>query len=534
MKKRMFGLVAFMLALALVFAGCGGSESDGGSGKKPGKGGSAAAEEEKRTIEGNDVFAGDRFNEMIWGYYEEEGYDYTGSNEDTAQFREGMKYFELEGRTLSALPLSMQAGQYTHFMSSFTYEGKYYDAYTEEGRAKFRKAYIEQVGDLTEEQFQKIEKIFWLDVAELTFAEESGAVRMYTFSYEIQGNKILFSTFSIDDDYNITTSEKPVLECEFLHDGGKLILASGKVQRSYLASGYKETDSSLVCSGYALNDGNRYEDLDGFSFYQYGQDSEASVYVSLTGGESPYEPKLELDVATGNFTLSWQERWVEREGRTVKEEDPTTITGTMVPCTSYGFTDYAGFFLFIDGNCYRYLMSEQEYEERMYAGVPEDASSGEREDYATAKRNLLAELAAAFKAAGIDVTIDFNSGKIDLEANFLFGTDSYALSAEGQAYIDAFMDVYVSVVMHEDYAEFVSNIVVEGHTDTAGSYSYNQELSQKRAEAVAERCIERNPKMENVIKAEGCSYDYPVYNDNGTVNMEKSRRVTFSFVLGSR
>ena len=39
MKKRMFGLVAFMLALALVFAGCGGSESDGGSGKKPGKGG---------------------------------------------------------------------------------------------------------------------------------------------------------------------------------------------------------------------------------------------------------------------------------------------------------------------------------------------------------------------------------------------------------------------------------------------------------------------------------------------------------------
>ena len=55
MKKRMFGLVAFMLALALVFAGCGGSESGG---KRADKGGDkGGAVEMESTIEGDDIFA---------------------------------------------------------------------------------------------------------------------------------------------------------------------------------------------------------------------------------------------------------------------------------------------------------------------------------------------------------------------------------------------------------------------------------------------------------------------------------------------
>ena len=535
MKKRLISAVAFLLALMLALSGCGG-ESGGSKGGKTGEKGSAA--EEKSTIAGTDIFAGERFSEMVWGYYSAAGYDYTGSNEDSAQFREGMKYTTVSldnGEwTVSALPLTVQMGKYTHFMGSFAYEGEYYDAYTEEGRAMFRKAYMEEVGDLSEEDFAKIEKILWLDVAEMTFVEEGGATRIITLSYELKGNMLYFYTLAIDKQYNITTSDKPVLECEFLHDGGKLILAAKGVQREYLASGYQETDSSLTFAGYALNENQKYEDLDGFSVFQYGYGEEITAYVELGGGETAVDPVMELDVATGSFTLSWQQRWVKNQGNTEKADDVRTISGTLIPCTSYGFTDYSGFMMIVDGKCYRYLMSQEEYDERRYSGVPEDVSDSERDELAAAKRNLLEELAAAFKKAGIEVTIDFDSGKIDLEASFLFGTDSYELSAEGQAYMDAFMDVYISVVMHEDYAAFVSNIIVEGHTDTAGSYSYNMELSQKRAEAVAGRCIDRNPQMENVIKAKGCSYDYPVYNENGTVNMEASRRVTFSFVLGSR
>ena len=537
MKKRLISTVAALMALVLVFAGCGAAEDTGAKKseeKKPQETETVA----KPAISGEDVFGGQRFSEMVWGYYEVDGYEYTGSHEDSAGFRDGMKYVTIPVETgewtVSALPLSVQMGKYTHFMPAFAFNGAYHNAYTEEGRAMFRKAYMKQVGDLTEEDFQKIEKILWLDVAEMVLVEESGATRIINMTYELRDNMLYFYTLSVDERYNITTSDAPVLECEFLHDGGKLILDCGGVQRAYYASGYKQGDSSLTFSGYALNEKNKYADLDGFSFFQFGYGEEISVYVELSGGESPVDPVMDLDVTNGNFTLSWQQRWIENQGRIEKVDDPRTITGKIVPCTSYGFTDYSGFFMIVDGTCYRYLMSQEEYEERRYSGVPEDLSDSQRDTLASTKRNLLEELAEAFEKAGIDVTIDFESGKIDLEASFLFGTDSYEFSADGQAYVDAFMDVYISVVMKEDYAAFVSNIVVEGHTDTAGSYSYNKELSQKRAESVASRCTDRNPQMANMIRSEGYSYDYPVYNDDGSVNMEKSRRVTFSFVLGAQ
>ena len=186
--------------------------------------------------------------------------------------------------------------------------------------------------------------------------------------------------------------------------------------------------------------------------------------------------------------------------------------------------------MFIDGTMYRYLMSQEEFDERKQTSM---ADPDQTEDLSATKRNLLAELEAAFRAAGLEVSIDYDTGKVTLEANFLFATNSYELSQEGKEYLNSFTDVYTSVVLKEEYSAYVSNIIVEGHTDTSGSYSLNQTLSQNRANAVADLCISRNSRMANVIEAVGCSYDYPVYNDDGTVNMAKSRRVTFRFVLTS-
>ena len=120
---------------------------------------------------------------------------------------------------------------------------------------------------------------------------------------------------------------------------------------------------------------------------------------------------------------------------------------------------------------------------------------------------------------------------MNLEASFLFATNSYELSADGQEYLNAFMDVYVSVVMKEEYSAYVSSIIVEGHTDTSGTYSYNMTLSQNRADTVANHCIAQYAQMAGIIRATGCSYDFPVYNADGSVNMAASRRVTFRFEL---
>ncbi len=490
-----------------------------------------------QTIDGEDVFQGEHFDEMLWGYYELENYKYTGSFEDSAEFRTDMKYLTITdeyGETnISVLPISLQMGCQAHFIGSFLYEDEYYEPYTEQGKAMFRKAYMAQHGDLSEEDFQKLEDLFNLMVAEVTLVQENGAIVLLNLAYKIDGNTLSFYEASVDEQYNVTIQDKPLLQYTFLHDGGKLILACNGLQRNYFTGGYKETDSGLYFSGYALNDSQQYGDLEGFFFSRSDFGGEISIYPTLTRGETPVDATMDLDVTTGKFTLKWTKRWVEVDGYHNEKDDPTTITGTIIPCTSYGFTDYSGFIMIVDGKQYKYLMSETEYEERQNAALAEseNLSDSQKEDLANTKRNILEELEKAFQAAGISAEVDYDSGKIALEANFLFDTSSYELSQEGQAYLDKFVDAYASVVLREDYTDCISRIVVEGHTDTKGSYSMNQTLSQNRADAVAQRCISRNPQMENIVQAVGCAYDYPIYNDDGTVNMEKSRRVNFRFVL---
>ena len=39
--------------------------------------------------------------------------------------------------------------------------------------------------------------------------------------------------------------------------------------------------------------------------------------------------------------------------------------------------------------------------------------------------------------------------------------------------INQFLPKYCSVLLRDDYREYVSEIIIEGHTDTNGSYIYN-------------------------------------------------------------
>lgn len=155
------------------------------------------------------------------------------------------------------------------------------------------------------------------------------------------------------------------------------------------------------------------------------------------------------------------------------------------------------------------------------------------------KADLLADLAAAYEAAGLNVAINQKTGEIALDSTILFAPESYTISEEGQAFLQQFTQIYTSVVYSDKYADFVSRILVEGHTDTDGTYEYNQALSQKRADSVKDYCLSAECGVDSAyaeafgqsLEAVGYSYDKPIYDADGNVDKAASRRVAFRFII---
>lgn len=150
--------------------------------------------------------------------------------------------------------------------------------------------------------------------------------------------------------------------------------------------------------------------------------------------------------------------------------------------------------------------------------------------------DLLDDLREAFDREGVDADVDEETGEITLNSEILFGNDEYEVSEDGKVTLAKFIGCFAEVLDKDEYDDFIKDILIQGHTDTNGSYDYNLELSQKRADAVMEYCIndagltdDQSANMAMLMISEGCSFDYPIYDEDGNVDMAASRRVTFTF-----
>ena len=196
--------------------------------------------------------------------------------------------------------------------------------------------------------------------------------------------------------------------------------------------------------------------------------------------------------------------------------------------------DFDEFFIYEDGD-FNLSLNVEEADASKLAGL----SSEELRALSEKKLSFLKEVVSTLKSKNINVEIDSASGEIIMDASILFGVDESEVSDEGKDFLKKFIPAYMAVVSKEEYNDFIAELTIEGHTDTDGDYDYNKKLSQNRADNVKEYILsnEVNLKanehslLDKLAKSYGRSYDEPIKDSNGEIDMDASRRVTIGFLI---
>ena len=155
------------------------------------------------------------------------------------------------------------------------------------------------------------------------------------------------------------------------------------------------------------------------------------------------------------------------------------------------------------------------------------------------RAELVEALRQAFEGTAT-VSVDAKTGAIMFDSNVLFDFIESELRPEGEEFLQEFLPQYFDVLLSPEFRDYVSEVIIEGHTDTDGDYLTNLEISQQRALAVARYCLEDEggvidpgvvETLRDIVTANGRSYSNPIYNEDGTINMDASRRVEVKFRL---
>ena len=154
----------------------------------------------------------------------------------------------------------------------------------------------------------------------------------------------------------------------------------------------------------------------------------------------------------------------------------------------------------------------------------------------TVRNQIINSQFAAFSGSGLQINIDPDTGEIVLANSILFDAGSDTLRPEGMEFLNEFIPVYLDVLMKPEFEGYISEVIIEGHTDTKGTYFGNLELSQERASSVMEYSLsvpglteEQKEYLQAMVSATGRGSAEPVYDEEGNIDSEACRRVEFKF-----
>jgi len=107
---------------------------------------------------------------------------------------------------------------------------------------------------------------------------------------------------------------------------------------------------------------------------------------------------------------------------------------------------------------------------------------------------------------------------VEFSSNILFGYDKSDLSSDAKVNLEKLVKI---LNVYPD-----TDIEVQGHTDSKGSESYNQNLSQSRAGAVSVYLYNKGIANDR-IRTKGFGENMPKYDNNTDAGRSQNRRVEF-------
>lgn len=112
------------------------------------------------------------------------------------------------------------------------------------------------------------------------------------------------------------------------------------------------------------------------------------------------------------------------------------------------------------------------------------------------------------------ITVDCKENRINFGEAGRFGHNDYRLNSEGIKALSALVPVVLEAANSENGKKWFKQIVIEGFTDTDGSYLYNLNLSLRRSEWVM------------------CSLLDPTFNPELTLTDEQKNQIKQLFLAG--
>lgn len=132
-----------------------------------------------------------------------------------------------------------------------------------------------------------------------------------------------------------------------------------------------------------------------------------------------------------------------------------------------------------------------------------------------------AELRQKLQGSGVRVQRNGDTISLIMPGNITFETDEYTIRPQFHDVLDS-----VALVLGE-YNK--TNVNIAGHTDSTGSDSYNQMLSERRAQSVRDYLGQRQVDYNRII-AVGYGPRYPIASNSSSSGRAQNRRVEIELV----